>query len=165
MLAAVVSGAMLALMVAAPFLAPSGTFVDLDGTPTVIDNGWLGHGPAGAVYLIGDVVCHQEMSRSFVLNGSQMPICIRDTGILAGLLLGFSACAAFNPRSLSTPWALLGTGLVCVTVIEWLCEGAMGDMPGLRIASGVCAGIGTSVLLCWYLCRDIADDADGRTLG
>ena len=154
-----------AAAILAPFLAPSGTFVDLDGTPTVIDNGWLGHGPAGVAYLIGDVVCHQEISRSFVLNGSQMPICIRDTGILIGLLLGFSACAAVRPRAMSLRWALLGAALVCVTVVEWLCEGMVGDMPGLRIASGVCAGIGISVLLCWYLCRDIADDADGRTLG
>lgn len=43
------------------------------------------------VYYTGDVLCHQHASRSFFINGNQMPYCARCTGIFFGISV--SACA------------------------------------------------------------------------
>ena len=73
------------IMVAAPALAPPGSYTDLDGSPSFVDHPL--DGILDVPYLIGDVLCHQQDGRSFHINGSQMPICIRDTGLLLGLIL------------------------------------------------------------------------------
>lgn len=41
------------------------------------------------IYYIGDFNCHQKHYRSFILNGNQMPVCARDTGIFLGMNCGF----------------------------------------------------------------------------
>ena len=153
-LGAAVSGAALAIIGAAPFMAPHGTFTGLDGNPGYIDNGWLGHGPAGLAYLLGDVFCHQEEARSLVLNGSQMPFCIRDTGILAGLVAGFLLCLPLGERVRDIRWALVGLALLAVTVAEWVAEHWTGDMPTARLVSGVAAGAGAALVLCWWVRRE-----------
>ena len=58
-----------------PFLSPYGSFTDLDGTPGIIDHWdiWSTKDPfTMVVYLIGDVVCHQQMSRSIILTNVAM---------------------------------------------------------------------------------------------
>lgn len=40
------------------------------------------------IYDFGDSTCHQKSSRSFFINGNQMPICARCTAIYVGLALG-----------------------------------------------------------------------------
>ncbi len=151
--AAAVCTALLILMVAAPFMAPSGTFTCLDGTSGWIDNGWLGHGPAGLAYLLGDLLCHQEMSRSLILNGSQMPICIRDTGLLAGVAVGLIACRIIGPVLESRRFLVAGLCLAPATVIEFVAERIAGDMPEARLVSGALTGIGCAILLCWWVYR------------
>ena len=94
----IASGAVLALMILSPLLSPYGAFRGLDGSPGFIDGGWEGGGPAGLSYLLGDLVCHQEEARSLILNGSQMPVCARDTGILMGLTIGFAICLLIRDR-------------------------------------------------------------------
>ena len=39
------------------------------------------------IYYIGDVNCHQKASRSFFINGNQMPVCARDVGVFVGALV------------------------------------------------------------------------------
>ena len=94
----IASGAVLALMILSPLLSPYGAFRGLDGSPGFIDGGWEGVGPAGLMYLLGDLVCHQEEARCLILNGSQMPVCARDTGILIGLMIGFAVCLLIRGR-------------------------------------------------------------------
>ena len=61
-LLAVIMGAVSAMFVLAPFMAPYGTFLGLDGDPCFIDHSWkLSEVP----YLLGDILCHQEQDRSF----------------------------------------------------------------------------------------------------
>lgn len=38
------------------------------------------------VYGLGDLICHQKRSRSFIINGNQMPVCSRDTGLYLGVV-------------------------------------------------------------------------------
>jgi uncharacterized membrane protein len=41
-------------------------------------------------YTVGDFNCHQKSSRSFIINGNQLPFCSRDVGIFAGSLICFA---------------------------------------------------------------------------
>ena len=41
------------------------------------------------IYYFGDINCHQKYERSFIINGNQMPVCSRDTGIFIGMVIGF----------------------------------------------------------------------------
>ena len=151
-LAASVSLALLlVLMLIAPFMAPFGTFTGLDGSPAYVDHDWSGHGLTGIAYLIGDIACHQEMSRSIVLNGSQMPICIRDLGILAGALVGCTALPAVIDRLRGNRAFAIGVALTLMTGVEWAVEGVVGDMPVPRFASGLITGMGASMLLGWWM--------------
>lgn len=152
LLSAAASGALLALVVSAPLMAPQGAYAGLDGTVGVLDHGWSG-GPAGAVYMLGDLLCHQRDAASLHLNGSQLPFCIRDTGILAGLFAGFCVCLALGSRLTSRRWGALGAALVVPTVLEWAAEWSVGDMNGLRLATAVPAGVGIALFLCWLLYR------------
>jgi uncharacterized membrane protein len=43
---------------------------------------------AGLVYRAGSVVCHQQPGRSFHIDGAQLPVCARCTGLYAGVPLG-----------------------------------------------------------------------------
>ncbi len=52
---------------------------------------------AGA-YLLGGVVCHQRPDRSFHLEGVQMPVCARCTGLYLGGGLGVLAAAGRRRR-------------------------------------------------------------------
>ena len=130
---------LLILNLAAPLMAPYGTFTGLDGLPASIDHGWQDHGLAGVMYLLGDVFCHQEMDRSFILNGSQLPICIRDIGILAGAVAGCALTVILINR-------LRGNRVLAI--------GVVGDMPAPRFLSGIVTGIGASILLGWWIARE-----------
>ncbi|MBM7571602.1 DUF2085 domain-containing protein [Aquibacillus albus] len=39
----------------------------------------------GWMHFLGRAICHQIPERSFIINGVQMPVCIRDTGIYLGI--------------------------------------------------------------------------------
>ncbi|MEC8143351.1 MAG: DUF2085 domain-containing protein, partial [Candidatus Thermoplasmatota archaeon] len=43
---------------------------------------------SAAIYAFGDLNCHNKHERSWSINGNQMPVCVRDVGIFAGLALG-----------------------------------------------------------------------------
>ncbi len=153
------AGAFALLMVAAPFMAPPGAFRGLDGTPCMIDGGWEGHGIASALYALGDVLCHQEEGRCLMLNGSQMPVCVRDLGISVGLCIGFLMCVLLGYRLSDRRFAVAGVVLVLVMVVEWSVETTGLDSMALRAMSGVSAGVGASLFLSWLLYRP--DDLDG----
>ena len=157
-LAAVVMGVVTLLILASPLMAPYGTFTGLDGAVGVIDHGFQGNGISGAVYLIGDMFCHQEEARSFILNGSQMSFCIRDTGIIAGAFLGFILSRLMESRLSDRRFAWAGACLIAVTAVEWISEGFVGDMPSARFLSGMCCGIGVAIFLGWMLYRDTQND-------
>lgn len=152
--ALIVCAAFLVLMLSAPFMAPYGSFRGLDGSPGFIEGGWQGHGAAGFAYAMGDLLCHQQEARSFILNGSQLPICMRDTGIAIGLPFGFAACLLLDRRLRDNRFAIAGAVLILLMGAEWAVETTGFDSPFLRTASGVCAGIGAALFLCWLLHRD-----------
>ena len=80
------------LLLVAPLLEPPGT-VDFGNNGIV---GQFEHAQnisqmqnpvAKAIYTFGDWECHQHASRSFFINGNQMPVCARCTGIFLAISL------------------------------------------------------------------------------
>ncbi len=122
-------------MVTAPFMAPYGTFVDLNDDERYIQR-LTGHGVASAIYCFGDIAYHQEAARNFVLDGSQLPMCTRCCEIFTGLPVGFAVC-----------W-LIDRGLENRMASAWAYKGlVLEDMPALKFASGFLAGVREALFL------------------
>jgi uncharacterized membrane protein len=78
-------------MVIAPLSLPAGSVKDLSGSVGIVDNAnqTARMSPfARWVYESGDVNCHQRASRSYFINGNEMPYCARDVGIFFGMAAG-----------------------------------------------------------------------------
>ena len=153
-----ISALLLFLIIVSPFLVPYGSFTNLDGTAGIMDhwNMWTSTNPvSGAVYAIGDILCHQEMSRSFMLNGSQIAVCIRDLSVLIGVFAGLVIAAAASGRIKRDRRTLyVSAALIMTMVVEWTAEHLTGiDVPALRAITGILAGIGIALLLDMYLIR------------
>lgn len=79
------------LMFAAPAMEEKGTITHLDGAANRVDNAdrYEDFNPVSrVVYLFGDFNCHQIESRSYHVNGNQMPLCARDVGTFGGVVMG-----------------------------------------------------------------------------
>ncbi|MBG18286.1 MAG: hypothetical protein CMB77_08050 [Euryarchaeota archaeon] len=70
---------------------------------------------AALIYLLADINCHQKAERSWEIRGNQMPVCVRDIGILAGALL-MSVIFTFRGRN---RWLVRDTAL-SVLPDRWL---------------------------------------------
>ena len=147
-----------------PFLYTSGTFVHLDGSPSVMDHDWSSYGAGGIVYAIGDLICHQESARSFILNGSQMPICIRDVGLLLGLDAGLVCSHLFKKWIAQKKSLIIGAALLLPTVVEWVLEHSFDlDLPELRLMAGIVSGFGAAMIICHLIYRGVV--GDGSRIG
>ena len=149
------AAAALAAVVTVPLYAPAGAFHHLDGRPGMLDHVWSGTGAPGAVYLLGDLLCHQDMGRSFSLNGSQLPFCIRDVGILVGFTVGTLACVPLSERLENRRVLHLGLLLATVTFVEWCAEHIAGNMPEARFATALVSGVGIAMVLAWMMYGDV----------
>ncbi|MGN1045150.1 MAG: DUF2085 domain-containing protein, partial [Candidatus Methanomethylophilaceae archaeon] len=143
--------AVLALLVSAPWALPYGYVNGLSGHPGVIDFQYVWNDmdpfPAAA-YWIGDVLCHQQAERSLSMNGSQMPICIRDLFIIAGFVTG---CMVFLIRRYELDvrrTAILFAAAVSILLVDhtyqWL---AGADIPLTRALTGAFVGVASAFLL------------------
>ncbi len=162
----------------APFTIPPGTFADTVGRANVVDHWDLYAQPsfnwyAKIIYVIGDAECHQLASRSFILNGNQMPICARDTSLfLFGALGLFWAMLTPPERTVSggianafpsriQRWAhrigmvkftflVVGLGLLPAAVdgfSELLSGGGYESWNGTRVLTGIPGGLVVGLLL------------------
>lgn len=133
--------AWLALVVVAPFTLPAGSVTDLSGSVNHLDNQdqIAGMNPlAAAVYWIGDLNCHQLASRSFFLNGNEMPFCARDLGLFIGLVVGMAVALLTKVRP---PVYLLALGVVPLGVdglLQLLTEYESSNP--VRLLTGILAG-------------------------
>ncbi len=85
----------------APLTMEPGTVEGLDGAANRVSNMelWKELSPYhAAVYTFSDFNCHQMHERSYYINGNQMPVCARCTGIFIGLTLGFFMMMFITPR-------------------------------------------------------------------
>jgi len=88
----VITGIWLLLLVLAPLtLPPNSLYLGNTGGANRMDfmGVWKDMPPfQRLIYTIGDFNCHQMSSRSFFINGNQMPFCSRDIGVFSGFVIG-----------------------------------------------------------------------------
>ncbi len=140
------------LVLTAPLMVPPHTLLDLSGRVGYIDNAAkfenlfiLPH----AIYLIGDQECHQMASRSFFIDGNQMPFCSRDTGLFLGLALGFGVLVFFRYKINPVLFLL---GLVPMGVDGSLQLVTSYDSNNfLRLATGIVGGAVCAMMLAHYV--------------
>ena len=131
------------LVLAAPLFAPSGSLVKLDGKVGTIDNGgeWDELDIfTGLIYRTGDYFCHQIEDRSYTINGNQLPICVRDLGLLLG----------FTMASLLSIWIdrRINWGLITVLVLPIIVDGGVQmvsdyqSLNSIRLVTGILGGSG-----------------------
>ena len=146
--------------IALPFMQPSDTLFGLDGSINVIDHAEIWDGMdsiSGAFYYLGDMICHQEQDRSFMFNGNQMYVCMRDISIFTGFIIGILMVLAEAglPRHIDRKLALILIGLFITTPIEWGVEHIFEvDLPFTRCITGALSGAIVALVLLHLVERD-----------
>ncbi len=143
-----------ALVFIAPFTVAPGTITDLSGRVGIIDHPQLPgelNPLAGVIYWLGDANCHQIVSRSFFLNGNEMPFCARDVGIFIGLVAGMAVALLAAPKL--KLW-LITLGFVPILIDGGLQLGTayLSNNP-LRLATGLVAGLAGAMLIHYLAVR------------
>lgn len=140
------------LVILAPFLVPSGTLTDLSGYVGSHENDEkiadLAPLPK-AMYWVGDGQCHQIASRSYFLNGNQMPFCARDLGLFLGLAVGFGVLTFYRHKVY--PFIALA-GFIPLGIdggVQLLTDYESTNV--LRLTTGIIAGIAASLLLAHFV--------------
>jgi uncharacterized membrane protein len=127
---AVIPVALAALALAAPFLAES---------PLL----------SVSIRRFFSLVCHQNPARSFWLAGAPVAVCVRCLGIYVGAALGSAGvppavARASRPRLLRMFVAVVVMNVADIGA-EWV--GLHGNLPALRFALGLIAGLVTGALV------------------
>jgi len=141
-----------ALVTTAPLMVPSHTLLDLTGRVGYHDNDaqFASLSPLPhAIYWIGDGECHQIASRSYYINGNQMPFCSRDTGLFLGLVMGFGALL-FVRYKIHPVLALMGLVPIGIDGGLQFVTSYTSNNP-LRLATGIMAGIVCAMLLAHFI--------------
>lgn len=138
---------LLALIFVLPFIYAPGTFIDLGGTSGILDHDWtIGQ----FIYALGDILCHQETDRSFIINGSQMAMCTRDMGLITGsavtLFLTFNYVNEYS--FVERKIVYFGLLLLLIAILEWIAGTMIGyDLAYLRFLSGTIGGAGIALII------------------
>lgn len=157
----------------APLSLPPGTvLLGESGKANLIDftDVWIKLPPCQRiVYVIGDAICHQKTSRSLIVNGNQMPVCARDTGLYLGIafsLMPLYFLELFRPEKYSLlikkifrPWwkfLLIYIPLVLPLIIDFSTQllGLRTSNNALRLVTGIPFGLGNGILFYHLLLED-----------
>ncbi len=157
----------LLLLVLSPLAFPANT-VDFgqNGSTGIMDNTQFLEGIDNTfvktAYSSGDSMCHQNSSRSYFINGNQMPYCARDLGIFGGMVIGL-AIAVFLRYDIEFWWLALcivpiglDGGLQLVTSYE--------STNMLRLITGSMAGLVTGLAL-GFIIRELTPIRPPNTSG
>ena len=150
----------LALFVFAPFMTDYGTVDGLEGghpvEPDFFDLWGELNPAAGSVYGLGDILCHQDSSRSFHLNGSQLPVCVRDLSALAGLAGGLVLCAVCGGHLRRYAYVMLAASF-SLMIADVIIQNAFDlNVSVMRILTGAFCGVSVSVAIDRWL-RSFSD--------
>lgn len=101
------------------------------------------------IYWTGDALCHQKASRSFFINGNQLPYCARCTGIFLGIFLG-SFIGLFLAVELKWYWIIIGLAPIGVDGSGQLLN--LWESSNLiRLFTGSLAGLLAGLAVCMLL--------------
>jgi len=119
-------------------------------------------GVSGKLWAIGYSVCHQMTSHSYIINGMQLPLCSRCTGLFLGALITLAILGSQERRSGFPPramrWILLtfvlayGVDGINSTLATFSSEAALYEPTALaRLVTGTLMGIalGSLVMTLW----------------
>ncbi len=143
-----ISAFLVFLVFVSPFTAPSGSALGLDGVAGFINhwNLWSEYDIfSGFSYLLGDIFCHQQEARSFILNGNQMPVCVRDVFILIGFLI--TLLIILKLKKIEINLLLFGAVLMIPMFMDWITQYmlVLNFRPTI-IITGLLAGIGMGMI-------------------
>jgi len=149
-----VLSSMAILIMIIPLLYPYGSFIGLGGMGGDTS---FADPISRVIYGLGEMFCHQEETRSFIINGSQTAFCKRDISVLFGMILGL-ALLSFR-RSIvflhDKRTLILGVILLLVTFAEWGIEHTFSiDIEFARIITGVISGIGAALIIQYFVVKE-----------
>lgn len=140
----------IAVIFIAPFTEPYGTFMGLDGSVAVFDhNDWNGNLISNFAYTVGDFMCHQTESRSIILNGSQLPVCLRDVCILFGFAIGLGMSFLIPDRVIASPaFRYIAIIFLASVLLDWGIQYTTSfDSEFTRATTGLLAGIALAIIV------------------
>lgn len=146
--------AVLSAVTVSPMLIEPGSAVNLDGRVGRMDHAvlWSEMGILpGSIYSMGDYLCHQMGDRSLWINGSQLPICIREYVLLIGATVGAAICfwiSSFIDGNTKRA-TLFALAMVMISPAEWAVSEFCGYDPGMEVISAVSilSGVGFAILI------------------
>lgn len=143
-----------AWIIVAPLLIDCGIATNLDGRVGMIEHGdlWNSMNPvSGIIYWLGDLFCHQEEARTFMLNGNELPFCTRDISIFVSVAIGFFAVLATGMKRNRKTDFFVGISFLLI-IADWAIQRifVLNVLP-TRILTGALAGIAISFVLSFML--------------
>lgn len=97
------------------------------------------------IFAIGSVICHQLPDRSFFVDGRQLPVCARCTGLYLGAAAGFAAWLmvrigrGWRPMAMHPRRAIALVAIAAAPTIVSFTSGAIGLWDGSNITRAVLA--------------------------
>lgn len=73
--------------------------------------------------LAGSLICHQLPERSLMIDGLQLPVCARDTGIYLGIFVSAAFILLFRRRRSDRPPSVGQAVVLCVMMLPMLFDG------------------------------------------
>jgi uncharacterized membrane protein len=97
------------------------------------------------IFAIGGVICHQKPERSFFIDGHQLPVCARCTGLylsaVIGLMcwIGLKAARRWRPIALSPRTALAVVAIAAVPTVLSVASNLLGFGDGSNVSRALLA--------------------------
>ena len=100
---------------------------------------------AAFIFGIGSVICHQLPDRSFVIDGQQLPVCARCTGLYLAAAAGFAAwwtvslARGRRPMAIAPRRALAAVAVAGLPTALSFTSGVAGVWDGSNVTRAVLA--------------------------
>jgi uncharacterized membrane protein len=97
------------------------------------------------IFAIGGVICHQRPERSFFIDGHQLPVCARCTGLYVSALIGLAGWVAvklargWQPIPVLPRTALRMLAIAAVPTAISVASGMLGAAVGTNLSRALLA--------------------------
>ncbi len=116
------------------------------------------------IYAIGSVICHQLPDRSFFLDGRQLPVCARCTGLYLGAAAGalawvlFKAARGWRPLTVPPRRAVALVTIAAAPTVVSFTSGVLGIWDGSNVTRATLAvplGLASGALVAAVSAKDL----------